>query len=178
MRYVSILIFLLSLLSCSQQAESINDDFTKLCFLGTGDTLLLRFKNQNCGEWGGDVQNVYVYKQFKDGKSKILLDVNELNMNCDSIEKYFNHPLDTKFEIKKVQADSKKIKLISAAIEELINLKMNFNAENGFSNSGCISRIATSSKTFNVQIYPSPKWNAFQKLFGMLKLHRNNKGKY
>lgn len=177
MKNISIFIILLFSFSCSQKEESRKDDFTKLSFLETGDTLLLRFKNQNCGEWGGDVQNVYVYKQFIEGKSKILLDVNELRMNCDSIEKYINHPLDTKFEIKKVQADSVKIKLISVAIEELINLKMNFNAENGVSNSGCISRIVTSSKTLNVQIYPSPKWDAFQKLFGVLKLNRNKKAK-
>lgn len=169
MKIFSLIIIICFLISCSQKVKQKKENYTNLSFLDTNDTLVLSFNNDKCGEWGGDNQNIYVYKEFYKGKNIILLDINEFNMDCDSIENYINKPLKKSFEKKRIKVDTRKLNLISDAIEELIKLQMNFDAEKVISNSGCLSGIGTSNKKLHLQIYPSPKWLKFEKLFKFIK---------
>jgi len=178
MKKLSLFALLCITVSCSQKKEQLAEkqlkhepeNYTDLSFLCINDTMNLDFRNEKCGEWGGDQQSILIYKE----KGDILLDVTESVMNCDSIEKYIDQPLETSFEKRRVKIDASKLKLVSEAIEELINLQMHFNGENLVSHSGCASGIRLSSKRFYLYLYPSPKWNKFNKLFKVLKSERKS----
>jgi hypothetical protein len=172
MKTVILITTILLLISCSQKAKQKEENFTNLTFLGSNDTLLLRSINAKCGEWGGDYQTIYVYKEHYKGKDIFLLDINECNMDCDSIEKYFYKPIEKSFEKKRINIDQRTLTLLSKAIEELIKLQMNFDADRGFSHSGCFSEMATSNKKLSLRIYPSLKWTTFEKLINFIKKER------
>lgn len=169
MKWLSLFALICITFSCSQKIEHKAENYTDLSFLGVNDTLFLSFRNEKCGEWGGDSQNIAVYKEFKEGKANILLDMNERKMNCDSIEKYIDQPINISFEKKRIKSEAHELKLISEAIQELINLQMHFDAEHIASNSGCFSGFRLSNKKFHLQLYPSPKWTKFNQLFKILK---------
>lgn len=160
---------LILLISCSQKVKQKEENFTNLSFLGSSDTLFLFFRDTKCGEWGGDRQTIYVYKDNYKGKNNILLDINECKMDCDSIEKYFSKPIEKSFEKKRIKIDQRKLNLLSKAIEELIRLQMNFDANQAVSNSGCFSGMRNSNEKLTIGIYPSPKWVTFEKLFNFIK---------
>lgn len=172
MKFFSLITCVFLLISCSQKVKQEKENYTNLSFIDSSDTLLLSFRNEKCGEWGGDTRNIVVYKEYDKGKNTIFLDISEYKMDCDSIEKYIDKPLEKSFEKNRVKIDMQKLNLISDAIEELIKIQMNFDAEKGISNSGCFSGLRTSNKKLHIQIYPSPKWLKFEKLF---KTIRNEK---
>ena len=169
MKYFSLSICVVILISCSQNVNQERINYTNLSFLGSGDTLFLSFRNEKCGEWGGDTRSMVVYKEYDKRKSTIFLDIHEYKMDCDSIENYIDKPLKQSLEKKRIKIDPYQLRLISESIEELIKNQMNFNAEAGISNSGCFSGIRTSNKQLHLEIYPSPKWLKFEKLFNTLK---------
>ncbi len=175
MKIYLFIITLILLISCSQKVKQKEENFTNLSFLDSSDTLFLFFRDTKCGEWGGDHRNIYVYKENYKGKNNILLDINECKMDCDSIEKYFYKPIEKSFEKKRIKIDQRKLNLISKSIEELIRLQMNFDADKGVSNSGCISGMMNSNKKHSLRIYPSPKWATFEKLFKIIKKEKTKK---
>lgn len=163
----------LLLFSCSYNVKQEKENYTNLSFLDSSDTLLLSFRNEKCGEWGGDTRRIVVYKEYDKGKNTIFLDISEYKMDCDSIEKYIDNPLEKSFEKNRVKIDTQKLSLISEAIEELIKIQMNFDAEKDISNSGSFSGIRTSNKKLHIQIYPSPEWLKFELLFETIKKEKH-----
>ena len=130
-------------------------------FLSTIDyctEIKLKNTDTKCGEWGGDITTIRVYK--KDCKGEFYIDYTKTIMNCEDIIGHYSHEDVDIF--KTIQATDEERKLIEQAITELLKRKLSNN--DFFGHSGIQNSVVFSDSTLIIKDYPSIRWSSFEKL--------------
>lgn len=174
--FLTLLFF--SILACSDKTEQKQvvtssqdyEDDEIFPFLDFKDTLYMYFQDEKCGEWGGDVKCISVYK----GRETSFLDISEIVMNCDSIDYYLDNPIKEIFLRKHVKLDDIKTKLVLDAMKELFDL-VTYSQPQMLGNSGQVSVIRTSNEQICLSFYFSPEWHNFDKLYNLVKRENTRK---
>ena len=119
--------------------------------------------NNKCGEWGGDVETIRVYKTELD--QQILVDYTEKTIDCEDPYSDKSEP-NIRFRngIAITQADKK---LIQDCITELINYKLT--AKQIISHSGIGNMVITKDSTLIIKDWPSFVWPKFRELSKTLR---------
>lgn len=130
-------------------------------FLSTIDyctEIKLKNTDTKCGEWGGEITTIRVYK--KDCKGEFYIDYTKTIMNCeDIIGHYSREDVDI---FKTIQATDEERKLIEQVITELLKRKLSNN--DFFGHSGIQNSVVFSDSTLISKDYPSIRWSSFEKL--------------
>ena len=178
-KYTFILLLIISLTSCkSTNSKEINtkptsnseDSITlNLLFMNDFDSLFMHFRDEKCGEWGGNTNTILVYKLYNKQRNRYFtfMDVTQRSMNCDSVL-----PENIKritFQKKHIIVNEIRKKMIQKSIHEIT--QNYFSKEHRIrDNSGCFSGISTSDKALMIRIYPSPPWESFFALIEEVKM--------
>jgi len=130
------------------------------------DTLLLTHRNEKCGEWGGDYEEIKITlhtKGVSDGD--LYAQYTKYTMNCDSIEE----PMKISIRTKKKKLLINEERLVKECIEDLLKHKLN--NPNWICHSGIFNSVILKDRIAFVQDpaivisdYPSFYWTNFHKL--------------
>lgn len=175
--FLTLLFF--SILACSDKTEQKQvvtssqdyEDDEIFPFLDFKDTLYMYFEDTKCGEWGGDVKRINVYKDTETG----FLDISEFVMNCDSIDYYLDNPKREVFSQKHVKLDNIKTQLVLDVMKELFDSVIYSQAQLSIDHSGRFSAIRTSGKEIYLELYHAPEWHNFDKLYNLVKRENTRK---
>ena len=135
---------------------TIFQDNDPLAHINHVNKLKLVYKNDKCGEWGGDRESIIIYR--KDFKGNIYADYLKEFRNCESpyseeIKK------EEKSQIKIIEEDKELI------IEAINQLSTGILArENYPSHSGNYSLVLLSDSSIVIEDFPSIRWTKFEKL--------------
>jgi len=112
-----------------------------------------------CGEWGGNLQIVRLFK--KDCEGHYFIEYKLRTMDCES---------DPIIHYKRSDFDKTKVVVATTADENLLwncitELKeMSDSNPNFITHSGILNRAISSDSTINLRDYPSKNWRAFELL--------------
>ena len=173
-----LLLLIISFTSCKstnskelkhKTVSNTEDSITlNLLFMYDYDSLSMHFRDEKCGEWGGNINTILVYKLFNEQRNRYFtfMDVTQCTMNCNSVL-----PENIKritFQKKHIIVNDYRKKLIRKSIHEITqNYLTKEHRIHG--NSGCFSGISTSDSSFILRIYPSPPWESFFELIEEVK---------
>ena len=157
---------ILNLTKEENKKKSIRD--LELNWLWFGDTLELTQKDDKCGEWGGDIATIKIYKKPKSFRTFGYY--TKKSFNCDSLEMYpiYRNLPSTIYKSKEIEFTHQQMELLKEAILDLADYKIN--NSNAFGHSGIINTILIKEKdknfsgSFHISDYPSFHWNNFHKL--------------
>lgn len=143
--------------SCSFRLFQENDPLAHINHI---NKLKLVYKNDKCGEWGGDRETIVFYR--KDFKGSIYADYLKEFRNCE--KPYSEEEIkEEKSQIKVIDEDKKFI------IEAINQLSTGILArENYPSHRGNYSQVLLSDSSIVIQDFPSIRWTKFEKLRGRL----------
>ncbi|MDF1697948.1 MAG: hypothetical protein P1U56_19025 [Saprospiraceae bacterium] len=165
-----VLIFLLFslLLGCKHTKKQKQSDwnFDSIQF---NKELYLIHTDDRFGEWGGNTYFVRVYRHNQ--TQKLTIDYKEYqgqmgpqeppHPSSDPVLQRFSGQPIVKQSLN-IQATEHELNLISAAVQELMTIKINNDEQ--MSMAGVMNRILFSDSTLIIEDYPSTNWEAFQKL--------------
>lgn len=95
-------IFFLVLTGCNDGSSILNDTFS-LDSISEGDTIQLKVSFSDCGEWGGHIEHIRIYKSLKYGRT---ISYTRDTVNCPNPEK-FNRRIIESWERKLSKSDQK-----------------------------------------------------------------------
>ena len=124
---------------------------TKLTMIGVDD---------KCGEWGGDSDELILYRDTIDKKT-LLADYIKINLTCKGLIK-------DSILIERIKVSKKAEKLIIESIKELSEFKIM--RKNYPSHIGIYNHIMLSDSTLLIDDFPSKNWISFKKLVLELNL--------
>ena len=119
--------------------------------------------NDKCGEWGGDKEQVRIYKNRP--SDKILLDYKKLIINCD--DPYSQKETAQLNEKDKIESNNEILELIEASIHDLIDQKLS--NEQQISHSGIANYVISKDSTLIIKDYPSKEWSNFEELITLIR---------
>ncbi len=131
----------------------------------SGKTITLSAHFNECGEWGGHIEEMVIYTKPKKG---FYLDYRKYHVNCDSIDAFYNHPYQ-KLELSKtIQLNKTHKNSISTYLKRLVNSKIEEQYPGSAGNS--FSAVKSDS-TFIIEVYDNKKsdiesFNKLQKELG------------
>ncbi len=114
--------------------------------------------NNKCGEWGGDIETIRVYKtQYE---QRLLVDYTEKTIDCKDPYSEKSEPIiRSRNGIEITQMEKK---LIQDCITELINYKLS--TKQIISHSGIGNMVITKDSTLIIKDWPSFNWPKFREL--------------
>jgi hypothetical protein len=115
--------------------------------------------DDKCGEWGGNLETIRLFKKNYEGKFYIEYKLRKMDCEIDPIAHYKRTDFD---KVKVILATNEDRKLILTCIAEL--KEMNKNNLIKITHSGILNQAISSDSTINVRDYPSTKWVAFNRL--------------
>lgn len=143
-------LFILLFFSCSESQDSLID----LKNINNFNKLTLRYHNDKCGEWGGDMEIIVIYREDREGRlfadySKLVLDCEKL----DTVQRAFKQ---------RIVVTKNEQKLILECIEQLVNGKLqNEQLPPWF---GYYSEVSLSNSSLMIRDTPSIEWTKFEEL--------------
>lgn len=160
--------------------EEVKKKNTKFVFMDDfnwlwGDTLELFHKNEKCGEWGGDIEKIKIFRKIRktseySRKEEIIGYYIKETYGCDvlsSVEALHGNAIPTIYQSKEIEFNSEQIALLKETILDLAEHQLNNNSF--FGNSGIVNKVQVkgnnkNSKNLFISDYPSFNWNNFHKL--------------
>jgi len=119
----------------------------------------LTSKDDKCGEWGGNLEIIRLFKENCDGEFFIEYKLRKMDCEIDPIVHYKRTDFDKK---KVVLSTIEDRKLILTCIAEL--KKRNKNNPIKITHSGIVNEVKSSDSSLTLKDYPSTEWLAFEKL--------------
>ncbi|WP_207424914.1 hypothetical protein [Desertivirga brevis] len=118
---------------------------------------LLVYQNHKCGEWGGDIETIKIYRTTL--KGDIYADYLLETLDCKDIDS----------RIRKIENRKKKIKLSESdkarVIESLSQLAKGILSREVYpAHSGYFSKAILSDSSIVIEDFPSIKWTQFEQL--------------
>ena len=129
-----------------------------------GDTLELSQNNEKCGEWGGDIERIRVFRKSNESEKLFGYYIKE-TYNCDTLV-WVGYVNPTIFKSETKEFTNRQITLLKDAILDLTKNKLNNRLvmeHSGIANTVQIKGNDESFKIF-IQDYPSFEWKKFHKL--------------
>jgi len=173
---LTILSFFILLVSCADKTNDTNTETVqdvikgianqekgKLDLIDTYQEILLRQIGDKCGEWGGDTEELRIYKP--ESKGKILADYKKTVIDCNDPYSRKNQP--NILEKKAIGLNESELKLAEESITELINYKLK--TEQRISHSGIGNYIISRDSTLIIEHWPSFKWPKFRELIKLIE---------
>jgi len=137
--------------SCKPKEEA-----NHLRFINQVKNLKLSYQNTKCGEWGGDIETIIIYRDNYEGP--LFADYLKQIKNCEfSIDEFVR--TESKNRIK---VSDEGQGLIIECINQLSASKLS--RENFISHVGLRSQVILSDSSLIVYDYPSAKWTKFEML--------------
>ncbi len=127
-----------------------------LRLLNQVNTLKLIYQNDKCGEWGGDIETLTIYRDNYEGP--LLADYLKQIKDCQ-------FPVGKFIEAKKmnrIQVSVEGQQLIIESINQLTANKLS--RENIIAHSGLFSQVVFSDSSLILNDFPSAKWTKFEEL--------------
>ncbi|AFD05878.1 hypothetical protein Solca_0759 [Solitalea canadensis DSM 3403] len=144
-------IIISSFLACSNEQNNSYE----LKLINQFNKLTLRHDDDNCGEWGGNIETIIIYRKTEDGD--LLADYLKLVKYCekpDSISRILAK--------NQVVITNKEQKLVLESIHQLINEKLQrMDVPPSF---GYYNEVSLSGSALEVKDIPSIKWTKFEEL--------------
>jgi len=145
------------------------DDFDWLY----GDTLELFQQNEKCGEWGGDIERIRIFRKIKktsdSRKEEIVGYYTKESFDCDTLEReyVYGKAIPTIYKSKEIEFTTQQRELLKEAILNLAEHRLNNFLP--FGHSGIVNKVQVVgndkySKNIYISDYPSFNWNKFHKL--------------
>jgi len=140
----------------------LNEDFYWLF----GDTLELFQQDEKCGEWGGDIERIRIFRKSK----KLCGYYIKESYNCDTLSRVghlYDKAIPSIYKSKEIEITTQQIELLKEAISSLTEYQLNnlsFFGNSGIVNTVQVKGKGDSLKRIFVQDYPSFHWNKFHKL--------------
>ena len=134
--------------------------------------ILLRQKGDKCGEWGGDTEEIRIYKTEYTGK--FFADYKKTIIDCD--DPYSKKKQPKNIEKKGIILNALELTLAEKSITELVDYKLT--TEQSFSHSGIGNYVISRDSTLIIEHWPSFNWPKFRELIKLIKekeLIGNNK---
>ena len=120
-------------------------------------------QDDKCGEWGGNIIEIKLYKSVKTGE--ILADYSKTIVECDSINiKNYKPQL---IEKKSLIMNNKELKIAYESILELVDFKLSNSKR--ITHSGVFNEIKSKDSSLKVTHYPSNEWPKLKMLVKELK---------
>ncbi len=143
--------------------QSVTENLEKnekgiLNIIDTYQEIMLVQKGDKCGEWGGDTDEIRIYKTKY--KGEILADYKKTIVDCNNPYSQKNKPIVK--EKKEIALNNSELNLAQESITELINYKLT--TEKRISHSGIGNYVISRDSTLTVQHWPSFGWPKFRKL--------------
>ena len=135
-----------------------NPETGTLQIIDTYQELLLKQSGDKCGEWGGDTEEIRIYKTRHKGKT--LADFKKTIIDCD--DPYSQKSKPKIIEKKGIELTETELKLINDCINELVSQKIS--TEQRISHSGIANTVMTRDSTLIIEDYPSFRWLKFKEL--------------
>ena len=129
-----------------------------LSFIRFGDTLRFEHENAKCGEWGGDIEVILIYRgNFTD---KIWAVYTKIIMNCDGED--IDNPGKEQFPKvhKRVSIGLDEQQLVKQCIEEIIDNRLKRKPQ--FTAAGIRNVISLNDCSLIIKDYPSIEWKQFE----------------
>ena len=120
-------------------------------------------RDAKCGEWGGDKEQIRVYRNHPN--EKILLDYKKLIIDCD--DPYNQKENARIIEKDKIESNREILVLVEKSIQNLINQKLS--NDQVIAHSGIANYVISKDSTLIIKDYPSYQWPVFKKLIRMVK---------
>jgi hypothetical protein len=132
------------------------DNPERLRFINQFNTLKLSYQNNKCGEWGGDIETLIVYRDNYEGP--LFVDYLKQMKDCQyPVGEFF------KSETKnRIQVSAKSQQLIVESINQLSTKKLS--RANIISHSGLFSQVIMSDSSMILNDFPSARWTKFEEL--------------
>ena len=151
-----------------QTVESVINNIgeTEIGTLNIVDTyqeLLLKQKGNKCGEWGGDTEEIRIYKTAYKGKT--FADYKKIIIDCK--DPYSQKTKPEIIEKKSIVLNEKELLLVEKSILELIDFKLK--TEQQISHSGIGNSVISRDSTLIVEHWPSFGWPKFRELIKQIE---------
>ena len=141
-----------------QTVSSVTQETDLLKIIDFYQEIYLIQRNDKCGEWGGDKEQLRIYKNNPDGR--ILLDYKKSIINCE--DPYSQKEPAKLIEKDRISSNREILELIEKSIIDLTKHKIS--TPHSVSHSGIANYIISKDSTILITHYPSYRWSAFQEL--------------
>ena len=140
-----------------------NQEKGTLDIIDTYQELLLKQNGNKCGEWGGDIEEIRIYKP--EHKGKVFADYKKTVVDCN--DPYSQKSQPNIIEKKAIVLNKSELNLAVESITELINYKLT--TEQRISHSGIGNYVISRDSTLIIQHWPSFKWPKFKELIKLIE---------
>ena len=120
------------------------------------NSLKLSYQNDKCGEWGGDIETLTIYRDNYEGP--LFADYLKQIKDCQFPVGKF---LETKTK-KRIQVSAKGQQLVIESINQLTANKLS--RENIIAHGGLISEVVLSDSSMILNNFSSARWTKFEDL--------------
>lgn len=125
--------------------------------------LHLKQNDEKCGEWGGDIVEIRIYKNLNN--ENIYADYKKTIIDCKDPDSYEIQP-----EIIKknnIHLNENHLNLVEKSILELVQYKLS--AKRWISHSGHINTVISKDSTLLIEDYSQFKWPTFKKFITLVE---------
>ena len=134
-----------------------------LKFIDTYHEILLQQNGDKCGEWGGDIDQIRIYRAERSGI--ILADYKKIIIDCSDPYSENSQPIIE--EKTEATLNDIELKLAEESINELLCYKLT--TKEKISHSGIRNYVASKDSTLIIDHWPSFKWPKFRELVKIIE---------